>query len=618
MLSILKAAPLRAGGLRWTRSTKGFGSIVLISAVILSSLVGREARAEDADPAVEAGARLDDLVDREWQLRQKEFPLLATRMGNREGLDRLAGQSIDDENRRAESTREFLAELHEIDPEILSDEHRVTYKVFEWVLEERLADHELGGYRFPMSADSGFHTGLARLALEVPLNSVADYEAYIARLQALPGVFDDYIGVLQHAVDTGWTLPAVTLKGYDLTIASMVVEEPEKSLLFQPFQEWPVGVPEAEREGLEARGRKAVMQAVDGGFGKFLSFFRESYLPAARQTLGASEMPNGGAEYYANRLKHYTTLDMTADQVHELGLQEVARIRAEMDQIIEGLAFDGSFADFLKFLRTDPQFYAKTPQQLLERAAFLSKKMDAQLPALFGLLPRQPYGVEPVPDYLAPKYTAGRYVGAPLSSTRGGTYWVNTYALETRPLYALEALTLHEAVPGHHLQNALTSELDMPPFRQSLYISAFGEGWGLYSERLGLEAGFYQDPYSNFGRLTYEMWRACRLVVDTGIHAKGWTREQAVDYLASNTALSLHEVNTEIDRYISWPGQALSYKIGELEIRKLRQTAEQELGTAFDIREFHDQVLGQGSLPLKVLRSEISRWIDKKEGSSAE
>ena len=587
--------------------------MVLITSLTLSCWVGPDLLAETTDAPSDAGAELKDLVDREWQLRQKEFPLLATRMGNREGIDRLSGQSIDDENRRAKATREFLAELAEIDPEALSDEDRVTYKVFEWVLEERLASHGLGGYRFPMSADSGFHTGLARLALEVPLGSVADYEAYLSRLNALPRVFEDYIGVLQHAIDTGWTLPAVTLKGYDLTIASMVVEKPEESLLFQPFKEWPVGVPEADREGLEARGREAVMAAVNEGFGEFLSFFRESYLPAARETLGASEMPNGGPEYYANRLKHYTTLDMTADEVHELGLKEVARIRGEMDEIIEGVGFEGSFADFLKFLRTDPQFYAETPQQLLERASYLSKKMDAQLPALFGLLPRQPYGVEPVPDYLAPKYTAGRYVGAPLGSTRGGTYWVNTYALETRPLYALEALTLHEAVPGHHLQNALTAELDMPAFRRNLYISAYGEGWGLYSERLGLEAGFYQDPYSNFGRLTYEMWRACRLVVDTGIHAKGWTREQAVDYLASNTALSLHEVNTEIDRYISWPGQALSYKIGELEIRKLRQTAEQEMGTAFDIREFHDRVLGQGSLPLKVLRSEIFRWIDEKK-----
>ncbi len=605
------------------RSRRGFGPQIFnlptracLLALVFMGITG-PLQAQNKTAAQDAGTQLDELVEREWQMRQHEFPLLATRMASRQGIDRLAGQSIADENRRAEATRGFLTELRKINAESLTDEHRVTYQVFEWVLEERLAEHELGGYRFPMSAESGFHTGLARLALEVPLASVEDYEAYLARLEALPRVFDDYIGVLNYAIETGWTLPAVTLEGFDLTIESLVVQKPDQSLLFQPFQEWPVGVPEAARGDLEARGRQAVMKAVNEGFGSFLNFFREAYLPSARETLGASEMPNGGAEYYANRLRHYTTLDMSADEVHQLGLKEVARIRAEMDQIIEQVGFEGSFAEFLSFLRTDPQFYAKTPRQLLERAAYLSKKIDAQLPALFGFLPRQPYGVEPVPDYLAPKYTAGRYVGAPLNSTRGGTYWVNTYALETRPLYALEALTLHEAVPGHHLQSALAAELDLPPFRRNLYISAFGEGWGLYSERLGLEAGFYEDPYSDFGRLTYEMWRACRLVVDTGIHAKGWTREQAVDYLASNTALSLHEVNTEIDRYISWPGQALSYKIGELEIRRLRKLAEDELGIAFDLRAFHDRVLGQGSLPLKVLRSEIVRWIDDQKRSSA-
>ncbi len=295
----------------------------------------------------------------------------------------------------------------------------------------------------------------------------------------------------------------------------------------------------------------------------------------------------------------------------------MARIRGEMDAVIAKVGFEGSFAEFLDFLRTDPRFYAKTPEELLKEAAYIAKRMDGKLPALFKTMPRLPYTVEPVPDYLAPKYTAGRYVGPPLGSPEPGRYWVNTYNLPTRPLYNLEALSLHEAVPGHHFQIALNRELeDLPEFRRFSYISAFGEGWGLYSEWLGLEAGFYTDPYSDFGRLTYEMWRACRLVVDTGVHAFGWSRERVREYLAANTALPLHEVATVTDRYISWPAQALAYKLGELEIRRLRRRAEAELGAAFDVREFHDAVLLDGSVPLPVLAESIERYIAAARAAS--
>jgi uncharacterized protein (DUF885 family) len=286
-----------------------------------------------------------------------------------------------------------------------------------------------------------------------------------------------------------------------------------------------------------------------------------------------------------------------------------------MEEVMRGVGFRGDFAAFLRFLRTDPRFYARTPEQLLREAAWIAKRMDGALPALFGRLPRLPYGVQPVPAHLAPKYTGGRYISAPPGGTQPGYYWVNTYALDSRPLYTLEALTLHEAVPGHHLQIALAQELEgLPPLRRNVYHSAFGEGWGLYSERLGLEAGFYADPYSNFGRLTYEMWRACRLVVDTGLHALGWTREQAMEFLASNTALSLHEVQTETDRYISWPGQALAYKMGELHIRDLRERAETTLGDRFDVRAFHDAILANGSVPLDVLSDIVDRWIASRQG----
>ena len=345
------------------------------------------------------------------------------------------------------------------------------------------------------------------------------------------------------------------------------------------------------------------------GFQSFHDFLVKEYRPKARTTLGASHFPNGKA-YYEQRTQYFTTLDISPEEIFQTGEKEVARIRADMDAIIKELNFKGSFADFLNFLRTDPQFYAKTPKALLKEAAYYSKRIDAQLPRFFGKLPRLPYGVAPVPDAIAPKYTTGRYVPGSSSNHQSGTYWVNTYKLESRPLYVLPALTLHEAVPGHHLQIALAEEIEaVPEFRKHTYLSSYGEGWALYCEWLGLEAGIYETPYSRFGRLTYEMWRACRLVVDVGIHQKDWTREQAVEFMASNTALSFHEVNTEIDRYIAWPGQALSYKMGELKIRDLRKRSERELKERFNIRDFHDLVLSKGAVPMYVLEKMVDQYI---------
>jgi uncharacterized protein (DUF885 family) len=348
------------------------------------------------------------------------------------------------------------------------------------------------------------------------------------------------------------------------------------------------------------------------GYQTFRHFMVAEYMPATRETVGASTLPMG-KEIYEEAIRRHTTTDLTAEEIHALGLSEVQRIRAEMSKVIVESGFEGDFDAFVAFLRQDPRFYAKTPEELLEKVSRVLKRMDGKLPELFRVLPRMPYGIKEIPDYLAPKTTTAYYGRPAGDGTRAGTYWVNTYALESRPLYEIEALSFHEAVPGHHLQIALAQELDLPPIRRYAGVGAFVEGWALYSERLGLEVGFYTDPYSNFGRLSYEIWRALRLVVDTGIHAKGWGREQAIDFMAANSALTLHNITAEVDRYISWPGQALGYKIGELKIRELRARAEERLGDAFDLREFHEVVLRDGPLPLSILEDSIDLWLDETE-----
>ncbi|HUM01351.1 MAG TPA: DUF885 domain-containing protein [Thermoanaerobaculia bacterium] len=557
----------------------------------------------------EAKTRLVALLDDDWEMRLSEDPLLATAVGDHRFDGQLPTVGAADEARRDAERRKLRRRLLEIDAAALDEGDRESYVLIRRELDDAIRAFELKTYRFPINADSGFHTEFARLADEVPLATTRDYENYIARLRAFPGFARQNTDLLREGLRTGWTLPRAVLAGYDGPIRAQIVASPEKSPLYAPFASFPPGVPEADRARLKKAGEDAIREQVLPAYSEFLEFMIREYIPGARPTVGASALP-GGKEYYAFLVRHFTTLDVTPEQVHAIGLAEVQRIRAEMEAVIRETAFEGSFAEFLTFLRTDPRFYAKTPEELLKQAAFTAKRIDAKLPSLFGRLPRQPYGVEPVPADIAPKYTGGRYVPAPLDGKKAGTYWVNTYALESRPLYVLDALTLHEAVPGHHLQIALAKELqDLPKFRRVLYIEAFGEGWGLYSERLGLEIGLYADPYSRFGRLTYEMWRACRLVVDTGLHAMGWSRQQAIDYLSANTALSLHECTTETDRYISWPGQALAYKMGELKIRELRKRAEEALGPRFDVREFHDRVLSGGTVTLPVLEERIDAWI---------
>tara|TARA_B110000438_G_C15819078_1_gene653395 strand:- start:2094 stop:3878 length:1785 start_codon:yes stop_codon:yes gene_type:complete len=494
----------------------------------------------------------------------------------------------------------------------LNQTEAINHSVLSYSIKNELDSYTNKEHYMPLTAESGFHVWISRIKSQVRFKTEQDYRDYIARLNALPRYFSQQMYWMDQGIASGITQPKIVLEGFEESIKAFIKTDASSSTYYQPFLTLPAYFTSQLKAQLKEQAMKTIAEVVMPSYQQYYDFMVNRYQPNARANIAANSLPNGDS-YYVNRLQHYTTLPISVDEVHNTGLAEVKRIRLEMDTIIEQLNFTGSFADFVHFLRTDKQFYATSPEGLLKEASFIAKKMDAQLPKLFKTLPRTPYGVIEVPANIAPKYTTGRYSG-PSRDDQPGNYWVNTYRLDRRPLYVLEALTLHEAVPGHHLQSSIAREMEnVPKFRTSTYISAFGEGWGLYSEYLGKEAGFYQSPYSDFGRLTYEMWRACRLVVDTGMHAKGWSRERAMDYLANNTALSLHNVKTEIDRYISWPGQALSYKMGELTIKKLRLHAEKNLGTSFDLREFHDQILKNGSMPLSMLEAVIFDYVEKKK-----
>ena len=504
------------------------------------------------------------------------------------------------------------AKLRAIKKVKLSADDQVNLELLQYSIEDEISGYKFKAYLNPILSDEGFHTSLASMGSEV-LTSKKEFENYIERLQDIPRYVEEHLALMRRGLQSGICQPRSILDGYENTYEQHIVNDPEKSVFWEPFLQKPFGISEGEWKKITEKGKYAVQHYAIEGFRKIKLFFDKEYLPKTRTSIGVSNFPDGLA-YYQDRVRHYTSTDISYENIYQLGLQEVARIKKEMLKVMEEVKFSGTLPEFITSLRTDPKFYATTPEQLLKEASFIAKKADGILPKFFSKLPRQSYGVEPVPAHLAPTYTAGRYSGASINSKRAGFYWVNTYDLKSRPLYALEALTLHEAVPGHHLQIALTQELTtLPDFRKNLYVNAFGEGWGLYCEYLGTEMGFYKDPWSRFGKLTYEMWRACRLVLDVGLHTKGWTREQAVTYLSENTALSLHEVNTEINRYISWPGQALAYKMGELKIKELRKKAENTLKDKFDIREFHAIILSQGTVTLKIMEQMINKYITEKK-----
>ena len=561
--------------------------------------------------AADARSKFREIWQDEWEWRLQQMPLFATSVGVHTYDDRLGDVRPAVQQQRLEHWRNVLQDLDRVKPDDLDGSAQVDYAIYRAQIESFIANIELGSPEMPMNSDSAFWSDLAMLPRVQPMRGAVDARRYIARLRAVPEYFAQHIELLQAGLASGRTLPRVILEGRDQPIAEVAkLTDPTASSYYEPMRRLPASIAPALAEQLRKEARAAIREAVIPAHATLLKFMREHYLPGARKSLAAQELPNGRA-WYRQQIIDYVTEDLSPGQIHQIGLIEVARIRKAMQQIIDELKFKGDFAAFLAFLRSDPQFYAKTPDELLAQAAWVAKRADGALPRFFGKLPRLPYGVQAVPDAIAPFYTGGRYVPPAEGSQEPGWYWVNTHDLKSRPLYTLPALTLHEAAPGHHLQGALAMEQGgQLPFRRYSYISAYGEGWALYTEELGIEMGIYRTPYERFGQLTYAMWRACRLVVDTGIHAKGWTREQAVAYMLANTALSAHEIRTEVDRYISWPGQALSYMIGMIRIRELRGEAEAALGPGFDLRAFHDTVLETGSVPLPILSQHVRRWIE--------
>jgi uncharacterized protein (DUF885 family) len=519
---------------------------------------------------------------------------------------KLSEHTAEARGRRQAFNQEMLRRLADIDISALSEADQISYRVFRYERETERDSYRYFDHRFPFTSMFGYHTYYAEAPANMSFLSAADYDKYLISLEDFTRYNREHMDLLREGIETGHTHYCESIKDYAKTIEVHIVDSPEASGLYVPFKNFPSILSDEQQASYAGRGRQLIQNTIVPGYRELLEFFNKTYLPKCRKTVGITSL-TGGHDYYQYLIGYFTTTDMTPRAIHDLGLSEVARIRGEMASIIESVEFEGNFREFLDYLRGEPRFYAKSVDELLARVALICKEAEGQAPRFFSVLPRGTYKIRPNPS------RGTFYMPSSGDGTTSGTYFVGTEKLDSQPFYTLEALSLHEGVPGHHLQSALAMELGLPDFRRTLYHSAYGEGWGLYSERLGKEMGFYTDPYSDFGRLTYEAWRAMRLVVDTGMHAFGWTREKAVEYMLANTAASELEANNEIDRYITWPAQALSYKIGELKIRALRAKAEQALGAKFDLRRFHDTVVGNGSLPIAVLEDLIDAWIERQK-----
>jgi uncharacterized protein (DUF885 family) len=583
--------------------------LILLAGCATAPDAGRTATGAAADHGADAAEAFAALVADFEAFELANNPIRAGRLGDLEAAARWPDTSFEAVADRKARNSEFLARLDAIDARALHESAQVSHAVLEYLLRSHSELAPFDDERIPFTNDSGFFSYPAELGLSTRPRTVAEAEAWIARLETLPVYFEQQVAWLRRGIETGWVQPRHIVPGVLEQIEQLAGTPAEKHMLFAPLQALPAQMVEEDKARLRAAGLAAIETHALPAFRDLAAFFRDEYLPAARQTVGTYAVP-AGRDYYRALVRYHTTLDTTPEEVHQAGLAEVARIRAEMEAVIAETGFAGNFAEFLNYLRTDPKFYAQTEDELLKHAAWLAKRADDQMPRFFRKLPRLPYGVRPVPASIAPNYTTGRYWVGNLDAGLAGAFMVNTYALDQRPLYELPALTVHEGVPGHHHQIALAQELeDVPDFRREAYITVYGEGWALYTEFLAIEMGLYDTPYDHFGRLTFEMWRACRLVVDTGLHWYGWSVAQAEACLLENSALAPHNVRTEVARYVSWPGQALAYKTGELLIRQLRADAEATLGERFDLRAFHDHLLADGAMPLTALEARMRAWI---------
>lgn len=555
---------------------------------------------------------LNALIHDFEEAQLKRDPVTAGELGDADALRRLPDVSLAAKKQSQIENKEFLSRHVQLSTRPMSEEERLNYELLGFALKQKQRLAPFDEARLPFTNDSGFFNNILYLARQTRFEKVSDYEAYASRLTELPRYFLQHKNNMRRGMESGFTAAAEIMPGILETVENLASQPATEHPLYDPFTRYPDSISAEDQARLKELGEAAIKSSVLPAYKNLAEFLAEDYIPEARQTSGIGDSEEA-RNYYRALVRYFTTLDMTPDEIHQKGLSEVARIRSKMDKIIEEVGFEGDFSDFIAELRSNPKFYAESERELLMTASYIAKKLDGKMPEYFGTLPRLSYGVMPVPKEIAPTYTTGRYWGGSPEQGRAGNYVVNTYNLKQRPLYNLPALTAHEAVPGHHHQIALAQENeDVPRFRQSLYPNAFGEGWGLYAEKLAGEMGIYETPYERFGQLTYEMWRACRLVVDTGLHWKGWSREQAESCFLENSALAAHNVKTEVDRYISWPGQALAYKIGELKILELRQRAKEALGTDFDIRRFHDAVLEDGGVPLNLLEKKIDRWIGQE------
>ena len=567
---------------------------------------------------VPAGERLLALFDLAHRQEMFESPEWATMIGWPDAdRGRWSDNSLAADERWERISRRRLEVLDAIDRGELDEAARMNYDLYRWGLELGIEGDRFPGEYLVINQMGGPQQWIPQFLTQVPVRTVADYEDLLTWMRGVPVQLGHTRERLAKGLEAGVVPPKVTLRDVADQIAAQAPEDPEASPLYPPFAELPEALPAAERERLQAAAREVISTAVAPAYRELHRFWVEEYYPKTRESIAMADLPDGEA-WYAYRVKASTTTDLTPKEIHEIGLREVARIRGEMETVMRETGFEGSFEEFFEFLRTDERFYFDTPEELLAAYRDISKRIDPELVKLFGKLPRLPYGVKPIPAYAEKSQTTAYYENGSLEAGRPGYFAANTYDLKSRPRWEMEALTAHEAVPGHHLQISLAQELeDVPEFRKHMGTTAFIEGWGLYSESLGPELGLYQDPYSKFGQLTYEMWRAIRLVVDTGMHALGWSRQQAIDYFKQNAGKAEHDIEVEVDRYIVWPGQALAYKIGELKIKELRARAKKELGDQFDVREFHEVVLGSGSVPLDILERNVDSWIAAKKAAAA-